>query len=141
MDLKNFRKKIRNNKRFKEIVNNNEDYAISATDFKKRIRKQIRVDYVNICIAVGSDCYDMIRNEYADWLDNQGHAEYYILVEQVVYEAMLTPNSLYLKMLAKHGFNINWHEHSGTHDCFDWHFMEVCKNIIRKELNYNNSLK
>ncbi len=99
---------------------------------EKKITKKMQYDRAIIIAAVSCSALDVVKEHYADWLDNNGYYPFYEMIIEIVDELMFTKGSEYLKF-ANAKDQTDWF--IDKHDtCFDWYFMEEGRKLIHRNL-------
>ena len=101
--------------------------------------EEIRNDRGVIIAAVSVELYSLIKEEYDDWLDENGHYAFYDLVVTIVDELLFAEGSMYQRFMKerKNNSKIDFYNFSGN--CFDWYHMGTARKMVTKELLHSIS--
>jgi len=105
------------------------------------LTKVMQYDRALIISAITQECLDLVRKEYADWLDNNGYYPFYEMMVEITDEVLFADGSDYRKAHAMGVENIGEYYQTEVKRCFDWHCMELGAKLIREKLKGHESKK
>lgn len=113
-------------------------YEKYKKSLKKKDKRKLRDNMFFLRTAMTATLTISATENYEDWLDDNGWAEFYEMVMQICDEILLSDNSVFLTYIklsisgddeAEDYFDTNY----GT--CYDWYFMDLAREVLYKRVN------
>ena len=99
-----------------------------------KIIKNTREERAFILCAVASNSLPMVHQQFNNFLDNNGYAEFYDMVIEIVDEMLYGEGSEFIKAVNNREKNewSWWEEKHNT--CFDWYHMDLADVKFKERL-------
>ena len=117
-------------------MNKFKQYEKFKKSLKKKDKRKLRDDIFFLRTAMTATLTISATENYEDWLDNNGWAEFYEMIMQICDEILLSNDSVFLTYIKLEIKGEAEDDYFDTHydTCYDWYFMDLAREELDRKI-------